>query len=84
MVDTVHEGYLAEPEFRQTGFTVQTGIQHSVCRLYTEVYTFVLVAWLTRIFFNFFVKVFTNVKKKLFHWPRMSSLTVETPLRVNL
>jgi hypothetical protein len=35
--------------------------------LCTEVYTFVLVAWLTRIFFNYFVKVFTNIKKKLFH-----------------
>ena len=32
----------------------------------TEVYTFVLVAWLTRIFFNYFAKVFTHVNKKLF------------------
>ena len=47
----VHEGYLTWPEFSQTGSTVQTGIQQSVYRLWTEVYTFVLVSWLTRIFF---------------------------------
>jgi hypothetical protein len=40
-------------------------LQQSVCRLCTEVYTFVLVAWLTRIFFNYFAKVFNHVNKKL-------------------
>jgi hypothetical protein len=41
-------------------------LQQSVCRLCTEVYTFVLKAWLTRIFFNYLAKVFTHVNRKLF------------------
>jgi hypothetical protein len=41
-------------------------LQQSVCRLSTEVYTFVLVAWFTRIFFNYFAKFFTHINMKLF------------------